>query len=797
MYLAHDRQKNEPVALKVLREALTGSGAARRFLEELALHQRLNHPHIVPVLDSGSWEEQLFLVLPYMNGGTLRTRLAIETQLSLPNVAAITRSIADALSYVHANGLVHRDVKPENILFQNDQAVLGDFGIARALERAIGDTTTSTNVIRGTPMYMSPEQAAGERSLDARTDVYSLGCVAYEMIAGMHPFAGPTVESMMSQRLSFPPRPLGAYRPSLPASVERVVLRALVVSRVDRYQTATEFADALQHAVEHPDETGLPLQSRSRWRGTAVVAGIAAASLVGFGLWRGTSERASVDEIPPGDPRRVAVLYLDDLTPDKTIGHIAAGLTENLIDQLSQVTALRVTSPNGVRSFRGDSIGLDSIARRLSVGTIISGSVSSLGEQLRVTIRLIDAQTSRQLQSRTLQYSLPTLFQLQDTLTTDVAFWLRERLGQEVRLRAQAATTRSVAAWEWVQRAEALSQQASDMVLRADPRAVEVFTRADSAFALAEKLDERWPLSTLGRARNAISSAFGYTDRAGRPTAEFNVRLREAVRLTETVLSRDGDMVEAQAIRGEALMRLVSLGNAAPADSLLGLAVRDLRRATAERPDAARAWYALGSALSRQGKFPDAAEAFRIAYNSDAFLTTARSVLSELLASMMLAGQYRDAQQWCRMAQTRYPGDRRFTQCELNILGWSGRSPTDVRTAWDLLTRIERNDSTGLTRASWHYRRLMIAAILARAGLGDSAAAVVSRARAELADRVAAPYPEAYVATLLGKHDEAIRLLAQALAASPNDRSVVANHPWYIALRKDTQFTALIESSGR
>ena len=787
---ARDHLRNETVALKLLREALIGSDAAERFLKELRLHQRLDHPSILPVLDSGSHEGQLFLVLPFMEGGTLRDRLTREKQLPLPDVLAITKSIADALAHVHANGLLHRDVKPENILFADGRAVLGDFGIARALERAIGDGTTSTGVIRGTPLYMSPEQAAGESDLDARSDIYSLACVTYEMLAGMHPFTGPSLESVMTQRLSFPPRPLRAYRASIPLSVERAVLRALVVSPADRYQTATEFADALANAIAHPDEPQ-PTSRIGSWRMRAA-AGVVGAGLLGVALWKVAQPRPDAGEIPAGDPRRIAVLYFDDLTPAKAIGHIASGLTENLIDQLSQVTALRVTAPNGVRAFRGDSMVLDSIAKRLGVGTIIAGSVSSSGEQLRVTVRLIDAGTSRQLQSRTLQHPLATLFRLQDTLTSDVTLWLRERLGREVRLRAQAASTNSVAAWEWVQRAEALSQDAGAMALRRDPRSPELFARADSAFAVAEKLDSRWPLSTLGRARNAISSAFAYTDRSGRPTAQFNAQLREAVRLAEVVLSRNAGLSEARAIRGEGLMRLASLGSVTPAESLLNVAVTDLRRATADRPDAARAWYALGSALSRLGKFDDAAEAFRTAYNTDAFLTSTRSVLVELLFSMMLAGRYEDAGRWCKMAQSRYPGDPRFTQCELNILGWSGRAASEASAAWSLLSRIEREDSTGVTRASWHYRRLMIAAILARAGLRDSARGVVALARTERGDRIAAPYAEAYVLTLLGDRDAAILLLTQALAASPNDRSIIANHPWYADLRGDPRFTVLV-----
>ena len=172
-----------------------------------------------------------------MEGGTLRTRLDRERQLPVTDAIAVTRSIAIALAHAHEQGLVHRDVKPENILFTSGQACLGDFGIARALERSISDSTTSASLVRGTPSYMSPEQASGESTYDGRSDVYSLGCVVYEMLAGIQPFVGPTSQSVIAQRLTHSPAPLRFYRPSLPAALEAVVARALTMAPADRYQT--------------------------------------------------------------------------------------------------------------------------------------------------------------------------------------------------------------------------------------------------------------------------------------------------------------------------------------------------------------------------------------------------------------------------------------------------------------------------------------------------------------------------------------------------------------------------------
>jgi len=194
VYLARDTTRGHSVAIKILRPELTGTSAARQFLREIRSLSALHHPHILDVLDAGENENQLYIVLPYMPDGTLRRRLDREKQLAIRDAVEIAATVADALDYAHRQRLIHLDIKPENILFSDGQPSIADFGIARALERAVGDTSTSTGIVRGTPAYMSPEQAGGERDLDGRSDVFSLGCVLYEMVAGVPAFIGPTVE---------------------------------------------------------------------------------------------------------------------------------------------------------------------------------------------------------------------------------------------------------------------------------------------------------------------------------------------------------------------------------------------------------------------------------------------------------------------------------------------------------------------------------------------------------------------------------------------------------------------------
>jgi tRNA A-37 threonylcarbamoyl transferase component Bud32 len=298
VYLARDRSTARSVALKVLRPELAESLSAERFLREIRVTQTLSHPHIAPVLDSGVAGGLFYCVLDYMDGGTLRDRLDRERQLPMADIAAITRAVGSALDYAHRNRIIHRDVKPENILFGGGQACLADFGIARALE-TLGGPTTSTGVVRGTPAYMSPEQASGEREYDGRSDLYSLACVLYEAIAGVPAFAGPNTQAVLAQRLIHVPRPLHVYRPTVTAELDAVMARALATAPADRYQTAASFAEALCTAIDNAAsptavtaersaaEARARLVRRRRWMWGGGVGAVAIAAVV-LGPLRGS-----------------------------------------------------------------------------------------------------------------------------------------------------------------------------------------------------------------------------------------------------------------------------------------------------------------------------------------------------------------------------------------------------------------------------------------------------------------------------------------------------------------------------
>jgi len=279
VFLAQDEKHHRPVAIKVLSPELAAVLGGERFLREIEIAARLHHPHILPLYDSGEADGLLYYVMPYADGESLRDRLEREKQLPLDDALQIAREVADALSYAHSHDVVHRDIKPENILLESGHAVVADFGIARAITAAGGETLTGTGMAIGTPAYMSPEQAAGSTDLDGRSDLYSLGCVLYEMLAGQPPFTGPTVESVVHQHLTMDPHPITSLRPAVPAEVAAALQRALAKTPADRFNPVALFAESLG-AVPAARTAPQGAARVSRRRIWAVAAGLVAVGLV-------------------------------------------------------------------------------------------------------------------------------------------------------------------------------------------------------------------------------------------------------------------------------------------------------------------------------------------------------------------------------------------------------------------------------------------------------------------------------------------------------------------------------------
>ena len=304
VYLAQDLKHHRKVAIKVLHAELSAILGPERFLKEIELTANLQHPHILPLFDSGSANGLLYYVMPFVDGETLRTRLEREHQLPVATAVRIATEVADALQYAHGRGVVHRDIKPENILLHDDRALVADFGIALAVEQAGGVRMTQTGLSLGTPQYMAPEQAMGERSIDARSDIYSLGAVTYEMLSGDAPFTGSTAQAIVAQVITSAPRPLTAQRKSVPAYVEYAVMTALEKLPADRFTSAKEFAGALagEHVTANVGaRSSLASARRSIRIATALPLAVAVAALA-VAAW------ALLHRAPAAHPLRASLL---------------------------------------------------------------------------------------------------------------------------------------------------------------------------------------------------------------------------------------------------------------------------------------------------------------------------------------------------------------------------------------------------------------------------------------------------------------------------------------------------------
>ena len=401
VYLADDLKHRRKVAVKVLRPELASVIGPDRFLREIEIAAKLNHPHILALYDSGRADEFLFYVMPYVKGQSLRHRLHREKPLPIEEAIAVTRDAALALGHAHAQGVIHRDVKPENILLYEGEAMVADFGIALAVSGTAGQRLTERGVWVGTPEYMSPEQALGEESLDARSDVYSLGCVLYELLVGEPPYTGPTAQAVIAKRLAGPAPGVRRLRATVPGGVEQALLKALATVPADRFASAAAFAEAL----------------------------------------------AQPGAVRPA-PKSIAVLPFTNLSPDPENAYFADGITEDIIAQLSKIRALKVISSTSVMPLKKREQSLREIGARLEVAAVLEGSVRRDGDRVRIVAQLIDAETDHHLWAETYDRQLTDIFVIQTDVALRIAAALETELSPDERTRLRREPTRDLQAYK-------------------------------------------------------------------------------------------------------------------------------------------------------------------------------------------------------------------------------------------------------------------------------------------------------------------------------------------------------------
>jgi TolB-like protein len=430
VFVAEEARLGRKVVIKVLPPELAAGVNLERFEREIQLAARLQHPHIVPVLTAGAEADLLFFTMPFIEGESLRTKLARETQLPVNETIGILREVLDALDYAHSHRVVHRDIKPDNVLITGRHAVVADFGVAKAVsDSGGGQTITSAGVALGTPAYMAPEQVAGEPHVDHRADIYAVGALAYEMLTGRTPFVGPTVQAILMAHMTKPPEPVTAYR-TVPAALDDLILRCLQKEPADRWQRAEDL-------IPHLDALSTP------------VGGLASPA----------TRPARVGDAPR-DRASIAVLPFDNLSGDPTQEYFADGIVEEIITGLSRIKWLFVISRNSTFIYKGKPAEVTTVGRELGVRYVLTGSVRRSGDRVRLTGQLAETATAGQVWADRYDGTLGDIFALQDQMTMSVISAVEPTLRKAEVERARRKRPESLDAYDLFLRALPLATTA-------------------------------------------------------------------------------------------------------------------------------------------------------------------------------------------------------------------------------------------------------------------------------------------------------------------------------------------------
>jgi serine/threonine-protein kinase len=801
VYLARDVQHDCQVAIKVLNTDVSVVLGAERFKREIQVTTLLSHPNILPIYDSGLAGNSLYYVMPYVEGESLRARLDRERVLPITDAIRITCEIAAALEQAHEHGIIHRDIKPENILLDDDQAMLADFGIAHAMTAAGEQRLTQTGISLGTPTYMSPEQATAERTIDGRSDVYSLACVTYEMLGGQPPFTGPTAQAIIARHTLENVPSLTIIRNTVPPEIEAILIKALAKVPADRYATAREFAEALRHPETQTFLVPTPLRrAGSRrvplWQKVTLGAvAVGAISGGGYAAWHsrhGISSSAGALAGP--DPSRIAVLYFADESDGKKLGYLATGLTEALIDRLSAIPQLQVSTKNASAVFANKNVPRDSIARALNVGTLVDGSIEQRGDKISVTVKLDDASGS-DFRRATFDVPVAAPLALEDTLATRVATFLRERLGQEVNLREERAGTTNPTAWTMLQRAKLMTRVGdSARVANDTANMLRNFARADSTLAAAEPLDPNWVAIPILRGTIDYLTSRFYSGDQLRANDWDDKGLVHAKRALE-IAPRSADAFQLRGSLRYWRWLMATEPDPVKAQALLDSARKDLETSTQISPNQPEAWSVLSHLYYQYNDVVSAKLAARRAYDEDAYLSDADLVVWRLFTTSYDLEQFPDAIHWCDVGAGRFPANPRFVECKLWLMGTTAVTP-NVPHAWamaDSLVKLSAAPDQPYARLSG---TAMVAGAIARAGLKDSAAHVLNRLddRADVDPTKDVTQTMAMVWNAMGNTDKAIQALALYLSANPA-RAVGFDdeHSWqWRNIHDDPRFQALV-----
>ena len=760
VYLAHDIRHARPVAIKVLRPDLAASLAGERFTREIHTAARLQHPHILPLFDSGEVDGSLFYVMPYVEGESLRSRLDREKQLSLDEALRITTEVADALEYAHTHNVVHRDIKPENILFATrgetapagPHALVTDFGIARAISSAGSETLTQAGLAIGTPSYMSPEQATAESAIDGRTDTYSLGCVLYEMLAGHPPFLGTTAREILARHACDVVPPLRTTRPDLPAFVDQAVGRALAKAPADRYATTAAFNAAL---------TAPNAAAATPRRGRAVMFGVAGLALIvaGYLLLHFVLQPTHTGAQPLADSTRaIAVLPFANVGGDSTNEPFSDGVADELTTALGKVDRLSVMARTSAFSLKRKGLDAREIGRELHVQYILEGSVRRAGNRRRIRADLIEVASGREIWSDDFEHDALNrdVFIVEDSITRSIVRQLLPHI-------SPAAVASSV-------KRSTESREAHDLYLQGryffERRDSASLSKAQDYFQRAIRNDSSYALAYDGLS-DAYShqAVFGFAP----PVGNFPRAKEYAAR----ALAHDSTLVEVHT--SLAFIALFYDWDWSAARQEFDKALRlNERYAPAHL---FHAWYFM--ALDSVN---DAIREGRRAVELDPFSPLNNT---RLISFLFYGGRYAEA-----LAQARkvFERDSSFIGLRLEL----ARAYVQAGRCNEALAVLERSldPPAGILRGTRGYT-------YAKCGRRVQALAELEHLRRQARDgRYVSHYGLAVIQAGLGNKEQAITELEKAYAERVGTLFIMRLEPAFADLRSDPRFAALVQKVG-
>ncbi|MEQ1693288.1 MAG: protein kinase [Gemmatimonas sp.] len=694
VYLAEDLKHKRQVAIKVLKPELGAVLGAERFLNEIRTTANLQHPHLLALYDSGEADGLLYYVMPFVEGETLRARLGTEQQLPVDETIRLIAILAGALDFAHARGVVHRDLKPENILLQAGQPVIADFGIALAVSHAGGERITQTGLSLGTPHYMSPEQAAGTHTVDARADQYALGAMAYELLMGEPPHTGATTPIIVARLMTEVPRAIRAARPAVPAGVEAAILRALEKAPADRFATCGAFAEALAKGASEADTAPvargheprvLPTPASTRLVPFAVLLTLVAVIVVGITLRKRSDGPAGANATAA--ERSLVVLPFTSVGGDTANSYFAAGIADELTSALTQIPGLRLAGRASAARIKEQGRGTREIGEALHVAAVLDGSVRRAGDRIRVSAELTSASDERVLWSQTYERAIADVFAVQDEITREIVSALQVRLSSTSGARGMSA------------RGGTTNLEAYDLYLRAIP----LYRGRGSRLAEAERyltqaisLDPGFARAHAALASTLLSEPYFVEGVRGRDVAERGrAAAQRAIALDDSLADGHQALAHSYSEAGEWTE-----------------ARREYERAIALDPQFVEARYRTGEMLYRMGRSSESLGYLEAANRLDPLYSQNNAYLSLTLAML---GRLDEAIAVSQRALALDPDHIQLNQWYAHVLDLAGRRPEAAAQARRLLA-IPNIHATRIGSA---------AAILGRAGARDEARALL------------------------------------------------------------------------